>query len=125
MDNKPKILVAEDEQDARLIYVDILSSAGYEVDGVADGKEALIKMENKKYDLVLLDIIMPNLDGISALKSIKEDPSKYGNMPIYMLTNIGSDAAIENSVQLGAQGYILKSDTDPTELTDLVEKALN
>jgi len=46
-------------------------------------------------------------------------------MPIYMLTNIGSDAAIENSVQLGAQGYILKSDTDPTELTDLVEKALN
>jgi len=125
MDNKPKILVAEDEQDARLIYVDILSSAGYEVDGVADGKEALIKMENKKYDLVLLDIIMPNLDGISALKAIKEDPSKYGNMPIYMLTNIGSDAAIENSVQLGAQGYILKSDTDPTELTDLVEKALN
>ncbi len=125
MDNKPKILVAEDEQDARLIYVDILSSAGYEVDGVADGKEALIKMENKKYDLVLLDIIMPNLDGISALKAIKEDPSKYGNMPIYMLTNIGSDAAIKNSVQLGAQGYILKSDTDPTELTDLVEKALN
>ena len=125
MDNKPKILVAEDEQDARLIYVDILSSVGYEVDGVADGKEALIKMENKKYDLVLLDIIMPNLDGISALKAIKEDPSKYGNMPIYMLTNIGSDAAIENSVQLGAQGYILKSDTDPTELTDLVEKALN
>lgn len=125
MDNKPKILVAEDEQDARLIYVDILSSAGYEVDGVADGKEALIKMENKKYDLVLLDIIMPNLDGISALKAIKEDPSKYGNMPIYMLTNIGSDAAIENSVQLGAQSYILKSDTDPTELTDLVEKALN
>ncbi len=125
MDNKSKILVAEDEQDARLIYVDILTSAGYEVDGVADGKEALIKMESKKYDLVLLDIIMPNLDGISALKSIKEDPTKYGTMPIYMLTNIGSDAAIENSVQLGAQGYILKSDTDPSELTDLVEKALN
>lgn len=125
MDNKSKILVAEDEQDARLIYVDILTSAGYDVDGVADGKEALIKMESKKYDLVLLDIIMPNLDGISALKSIKEDPTKYGTMPIYMLTNIGSDAAIENSVQLGAQGYILKSDTDPSELTDLVEKALN
>lgn len=125
MDNKPKILVAEDEQDARLIYVDILTSAGYEVDGVADGKEALIKMESKKYDLVLLDIIMPNLDGISALKAIKEYPTKYGNMPIYMLTNIGSDAAIENSIQLGAQGYIHKSDTDPSELTDLVEKALN
>lgn len=124
MENKPKILVAEDEQDARLIYVDILTSADYEVHGVVDGREALEKMEKIKFDLVLLDIIMPNLDGIATLKEIKSNPDKYGNMPVYMLTNIASDVAIENAVELGATGYILKSDTDPKELLNLVAKAL-
>ena len=125
MENKLKILVAEDEQDARMIYIDILTSVGYEVDGAKDGKDALLKMGKKKYDLALLDIIMPNLDGIAALKEIKTNPDKYGNMPIYMLTNIGSDVAIENAVSIGASGYILKSDTDPNELVDLVKSALN
>jgi DNA-binding NarL/FixJ family response regulator len=46
-------------------------------------------------------------------------------MPVYMLTNIASDVAIENAITLGAKGYILKSDTDPTELVDLVKKALD
>lgn len=124
MENKLKILVAEDEQDARMIYIDILTSVGYEVDGAKDGKDALLRMEKKKYDLVLLDIIMPNIDGIAALKEIKTHPDKYGNMPIYMLTNIGSDVAIENAVSIGASGYILKSDTDPNELVDLVKSAL-
>jgi|OpeIllAssembly_1097287.scaffolds.fasta_scaffold334328_2 CheY-like chemotaxis protein len=125
MDNKLKVLIAEDEQDARIIYVDILTAAGWQADGVADGEEALKKMEKVKYDLVLLDIIMPNRDGIGALREIKAHPDKYGNMPVYMLTNIASDVAIENAITLGAKGYILKSDTDPTELVDLVKKALD
>jgi len=123
MDNKLKILVAEDEQDARMIYLDILTTAGYEVDGAEDGNDAIAKLSKKKYDLVLLDIIMPNLDGIAVLKELKAHPDKFGNMPVYMLTNIGSEVAIENAISLGAKGYILKSDTDPTELAELIKKA--
>lgn len=125
MENKLKILIVEDEQDARMIYIDILTSVGYEVDGAKDGKDALNKMEKKKYDMIMLDIIMPIMDGIAALKEIKTHPDKYGNMPVYMLTNIGSDVAIENAISLGAKGYILKSDTDPNELVDLVKSALD
>jgi len=125
MELKKRILLAEDEQDARRIYVDILTQAGYQVDGVEDGLETLKKCASEKYDLILLDIIMPNLDGIGALKELEEHPEKYGNNIIYMLTNIGSDLAIEKAVTLGARGYILKSDTGPEDLIKQVDEVFS
>ena len=116
MELKKRILVVEDEHDARRIYIDLLTQAGYQVDGVEDGLETLKKCTNEKYDLILLDIIMPNLDGIATLKELKDHPEKYGNNNVYMLTNIGSDLAIEKAVKLGARGYILKSDNGPDDL---------
>jgi len=123
MEIKKRILVAEDEQDARRIYLDILTQAGYQVDGAADGVETLKRCSTEKYDLVLLDIVMPNLDGVATLKELKDHPEKYGNSVIYMLTNIGSDLAIDKAVSLGARGYILKSDTPPDKLVELVNSA--
>lgn len=120
MEIKKKILVVEDEQDARRIYLDILTQAGFQVDGAVDGVETLSKCTNEKYDLVLLDIIMPNLDGLATLKELKDHPEKYGNMVIYMLTNIGNDVAIEKAVSLGARGYILKAETAPDDLVKQV-----
>ena len=125
MDTKKKILVVEDEQDARTLFLDILNSAGFATSGAVDGADALAKLAQEKFDLLLLDIIMPNKDGIETLEDINKDPEKYGKTMVYMLTNIGSDVAIEKAISLGASGYILKSDTSPDALISQITKVLS
>lgn len=119
---KKKILIVEDDNDARTIFLDILDSAGYEAVGAVDGNDALDKLSKDKFDLVLLDIIMPNKDGISTLSAILADRPKYGKMDVYMLTNIDSDITIQKAVELGAKGYFLKSDLNPEQLVETVKK---
>jgi CheY-like chemotaxis protein len=120
--SKKKVLVVEDEKDARDIFDDILAGAGYQADGCENGDDALVKMQQHAYDLVLLDIIMPVRDGIQTLAEIKKFAGKYGNAKIVMLTNIGGDIAIEKAMQLGADGYLLKSETEPDDLIAVVRK---
>jgi CheY-like chemotaxis protein len=117
-----KILIVEDDNDARTIFLDILNSAGFNAIGAVDGNEALDKLSKNKFDLVLLDIIMPNKDGITTLSDILSDPGKYGNMDVYMLTNIDSDITIQKAVEIGAKGYFLKSDLNPEQLVETVKK---
>lgn len=119
-----KILVVEDEKDANKIYIDILTSAGFWVKGAFNGREALTALEAEKYDLVLLDIIMPEMDGIETLENIKKFPAKYGNMKVLMLSNIGGDVAIDKAMEIGADGYMLKSETEPLDLINIVNKYL-
>jgi len=119
-----RILIVEDDNDARTIFLDVLNSFGYEAVGAIDGNDALDKLASKKFNLVLMDIIMPNMDGITALSDIKKNPTKYGNMDIYMLTNIDSDITIQKAVELGAKGYFLKSDLNPDQLIETVKKYL-
>ena len=121
---KFKILVVEDEKDAREIFIDILTSAGYDVVGATQGEEALEKLQQDKFDLVYLDIIMPIRDGIQTLAEIKKFAGKYGDMKIIMLTNIGGDLAIEKALKLGADGYLLKSETEPNNLVSVTQKYL-
>jgi CheY-like chemotaxis protein len=123
-ENKAKILLAEDEEDARMIYIDILEGGDFSVDGAKNGEETLEYLEQNEYDLLLLDIIMPDLDGISVLSKIKEDPQKYGKPKVVMLTNIGGDVAIEKALRIGALGYMLKSETEPKELIIKVNEYL-
>jgi CheY-like chemotaxis protein len=122
-----KILIVEDEPDAREIFTDLLMAAGYEVSSAVDGVDALAKLESEKGSiaLVLLDIIMPNKDGVETLENIVSAPEKYGTPKVVMLTNIGGDAAVEKALQLGALGYMLKSETEPQQLIDAVRKYLN
>jgi len=124
MVNKKRILIVEDDNDARTIFLDILNNAGYETVGSVDGIEALKELSNAKFDLVLLDIIMPNKDGISTLSEIKASPDKYGDMDIYMLTNIDSDITVQKAVEIGAKGYFLKSNLNPDLLVETVKKYL-
>ena len=121
-DQKKKILIVEDDTDAKTIFIDILNSAGYLAIGASDGNEALERLAAEKFDLVLMDIIMPNKDGITALADIRKNPEKYGTMDIYMLTNIDSDITIQKAVELGAKGYFLKSNLNPDQLIETVKK---
>lgn len=120
-----KILVVDDEPDAREIFLDILKTVeNYEVSSAADGNDALAKSEATKFDLILLDIVMPSKDGVQTLSEIKANPDKYGTPKVIMLTNIGGDLAIEEALKLGAMGYRLKIETEPEELLKAVEQAL-
>ena len=121
---KRRILVVEDEKDAMSIYIDILTNSGFEADGATDGNKALELLEAEKYDLVLLDIIMPEMDGIETLEKIKQFPAKFGNMKVIMLSNIGGDIAIDKAMSIGADGYMLKSETEPLDLINIINKYL-
>lgn len=121
---KAKILVVEDETDARTIFADLLSADDYYVVTAVDGNDALLKAV-EKFDLILLDIMMPNKDGIATLQDIKADPQKYGTPIIVMLSNISGDAAVEKAKELGAAGYKLKIGTEPQDLLDDVAAYLS
>jgi CheY-like chemotaxis protein len=111
-----KILVVEDEPDARTMFVDLLSMEGYEVSSAVDGVDALAKAAAEKFDLILLDIVMPNKDGLEVLEELKADTTKYGTPIVVMLTNISGDAAVEKAMELGAVGFKLKIGTEPDQL---------
>lgn len=120
-----KILVVDDEPDARELFVDILGTKDYlEVSTAVDGVEALAKAEATKFDLILLDIIMPKKDGVQTLKEIVGDKDKFGTPRVMMLTNIGGDLAIEEALSIGAVGYRVKIDTEPDKLLATVDDEL-
>ena len=120
-----KLLVVEDEAFLRDLYIEILSDEGFEIDSAADGQEGLAKIQQGGYDLVLLDIVLPKMDGIEVLKALKKNPSEKPNGPIVMLTNLGQEAVISEGVALGVRGHIIKSDYTPDQLIHEVKELLS
>lgn len=112
---KGRILLIDDDMDIKDIYLEILTTAGYKVDIAVDGEEGLNKILQGSYDLVLLDIMMPKLDGLGILKILKE---KYSNLtlpPIVMLSALNQDEIISEAISLGAKGFMKKSDMTPDD----------
>ncbi len=118
-----KVLVVEDDLFLRELYSDILSAEGYKVESAQDGEVALEKMKIGGYDLVLLDIIMPKMDGLSVMRQLQNTPSQAPNKCIIFLTNLDKDEEIKTALQLG-QGYLIKSQITPGGLVDEVKKYL-
>ncbi|MCA9380817.1 response regulator [Candidatus Dojkabacteria bacterium] len=120
-----KILVVDDEPDARDLFLDMLSGEGnYEVSTAVDGVDALAKAEATKFDMILLDIVMPNKDGVQTLTELMQDKAKYGSPKVIMLTNLGGDLAVEEAMNIGAVDYKVKIDTEPDDLLQTVAKHL-
>lgn len=120
-----KILIVEDEDAAREMFVDLLESENYEVSAAVDGNDAIAKAAADKFDLILLDLVMPNKDGLETLQDIKSDPLKFGTPVIVVLTNISGDAAVEKAMELGAAGYRLKIEVEPEQLLKDVDDFLH
>lgn len=117
MENKDKkILIVEDDQFLREFYQELLQEEGYTVDMAADGEIALNKIQTGGFHLVLLDIMLPKMDGINILKTLKTAPAKVPNGPIVCLTNLGQDTVIKQCFDLGAAGYLIKSALNPDEV---------
>lgn len=97
-----KILVVDDDPGLLKLLVDTLSSIGYHINGVKNGEEALVALENDQYDLVISDILMPGMDGISLLKFIRE---KYNDLPVLFISGID---APEIKAHVKPNGFIAK-----------------
>lgn len=101
------VLVVEDEEDIRELISYNLLKEGYQVAGVASGEDALAAVESKTPDLVLLDIMLPGLDGLRVCRKLKENP-KFESLPVIMLTAKGEEPDIVAGLNMGADDYITK-----------------
>ncbi len=113
MADKSKILVVDDEDALRTVLSGELESEGYQVDSAADGDEAIKTVQTKPFDLVLLDIKMPKVDGFEVLKFIKQN---YPKMKVIMLTGFADLKNAIESKKLGAEDFVSK----PYDLVDLL-----
>jgi|SRR5579872_6849032 len=120
---KKKILVVEDDLYLREIYLDTLNGAGYDVDAAVDGDEGMNKIKRGGWDLVLLDIILPKVDGITVMSSLKEAGFK-ANFPIVFLSNIDNVEEMKKALLLGS-GYLVKSSMTPEDLLKEVKLYLS
>ncbi|GBD03547.1 Chemotaxis protein CheY [bacterium HR19] len=103
-----KILVVDDHEPMRRIIKTILRQAGFsDSEEAVDGKDAIAKLKEKKFDVVLLDQNMPGLTGIEVLKIIKQDP-ELKNIPVIMVTAETSKEKVMEAIQLGVSDYIVK-----------------
>jgi len=116
MEQKP-ILVVDDDPDALEIVGTFLESRGYRVATAPDGRQALAKVEELRPDLVLLDVMMPGMDGWEVCRLIKNHP-EYGDTRVVMLTARGEFADKQEGLRCGADDYIVK----PIRLDELGRK---
>lgn len=116
-------MVVEDDPFLRDLYREILFEEGYSVDTASDGEEGFIKMKQGGWDLVLLDIILPKLDGFAIMNKIKSDPPVLPNKALVFLTNLDKDEEIKQALKYG-DGYLIKSNYTPPELLNEIRQYL-
>jgi DNA-binding response OmpR family regulator len=122
-EEKKIILIAEDEPSLLGAISEKISQEGFSVIKTSNGEECLKEAIEKKPDLILLDIIMPKMDGIMVLKKLRED--KWGKtVPVIMLTNLSSAGDVQKAMEYGAYDYLVKSDWSLDDLMKKVKERL-
>ncbi len=120
-----RILIVDDDLYIRELYEEVLKDAGFEVVGATDGKEGLVNIIEGGFDLILLDLMMPEIDGLQVLRSLKQTPAKKPNGKIILLTNLSHDPTIQEGLNSGASSYLIKADITPDQLIEKVKETLN
>ena len=118
-----KILLVEDDKMLADMYITKFTKEGLEVMRAEDGAEGLEMAQKHKPDLILLDIIMPKLDGFAVLRELKRDKGN-SNMHILLLTNLGQSEDVEKGKELGADDYFIKANHTPAEIVEKVKYML-
>ncbi|MBI2314955.1 response regulator [Candidatus Daviesbacteria bacterium] len=119
-----RILIVDDDQYIRDVYREVLEGEKYLVETAIDGQEGLIKAQEGGFDLILLDAMMPKVDGLGVLRGLKENPPKQENKVILLLTNLAHDKVIDEAMQNGAKSYLIKSEMNPDEFLQNIKKFL-
>jgi DNA-binding response OmpR family regulator len=123
-DSMKKIIVADDEQFITTAYTDGLQRAGFEVIAAHNGEEAYDLISKEKPDLVLLDLIMPKLNGFEVLKKVKSE-SELQNIPIVILSNLSQETDEVEAKKMGATDFIVKSDISLQDLITRINQLLS
>ena len=123
MNSLHKILLVEDDADIANIYSTVLSENGCTVVVARDGNDALTKVAEINPSLILLDIMIPGIDGLEVLRKIRDDPTQQALRPkIIVMTNLDQQEKVEAAKQRGADGYIVKANIVPHELLEIVKQ---
>ena len=117
-DKYKKILVCEDEQPIAKALVLKLNHEGFEAEAAHDGEEAIKILGEKKFDLILLDLIMPRIDGFGVLAKIKE---MNISTPVIVTSNLGQEEDLKRAKEMGAINYFIKSNTSLQEIVDNIK----
>ncbi len=123
MPEKKVILLIEDEKDIRALYAEVLRDAGYDVLEASDGEVGLDIAQHGEWDLMLLDIMIPKVDGVTLLKRMKAD-METRKRPVILLTNLGSETLITECFEFGATGYLIKAEVTPDSIINEVKNYL-
>lgn len=123
-DNKPHVLLVEDDVFLSGIYQKKFEMEGYKVTSVDNGEKVLLEAKKKMPDIILLDILLPKMDGFTALSKLKED-EQVKNIPVILLTNLGQKDDVEKGLQMGAVDYLIKAHFKPSEVVDKIKSVLH
>jgi DNA-binding response OmpR family regulator len=118
-----KIAIIEDDQAISQMYRIKFESEGFTVDTAENGKLGLELIENMRPDIILLDLMMPEMNGEEMLIQLRKQP--WGNIPVIILTNVGEQEIPDVARQLGVNKFILKADMTPKQVVDLVKTQLS
>lgn len=118
-----KILIIEDEKTLRFLIVQTLIQEGFEVEEAIDGEEGIQKLKKNKPDLILLDLLLPNINGFEVLSKIKRD-SDLESIPVIILSNLGQEEEIKKGLNLGAIDYLIKAHFTLDQIVARVKKVL-
>lgn len=120
-----KILLVEDDKFLRELYVEVLRDEGFKVTEATDGKEALGQMEKGGYDLVILDIMLPKIDGLDILKKLNAEGKLEKNKVLFVLTNLSPEVLTKKMERIEVDEYLIKSDLTPDQLVAKVKQYLD
>ncbi|MBI4127968.1 MAG: response regulator [Parcubacteria group bacterium] len=123
MGDVSSILLIEDERLIRELTKEALLRAGFTVHEMIDGLQGLKEAQRNPPTLILLDIVLPKLDGFTVLKQLKASPAT-SSIPVVMFTNFGQHDEIKLAQSLGAAAYILKTNVEPQQIVETVRSVL-
>jgi DNA-binding response OmpR family regulator len=118
-----KILIVEDDKFLRELIVKKLSNEGYDVLEAVDGEQGLLQIKEGHPELVLLDLILPGIDGFEVLTQKREDPFT-ASIPVVILSNLGQKEDVDKGLSLGAVDYLIKAHFTPGEIIEKVRNIL-
>ena len=117
---KKKILIVEDDNFVAEVYFAKLTEMGYEAILAQNGEEGIATLKKDKLDMILLDILMPIMNGMEMLEEIKKRED-WKNIPVILLTNVGEKESIQKVREMGVKNYLIKSHFTPAEVIEKIE----
>jgi DNA-binding response OmpR family regulator len=122
-ENQKKVLIIEDEEIIRGILQKKIENEGYKVDVAEDGEKGISKIREVMPDIIILDIVMPRMDGFAVLEEMKKDEN-IANIPVIIVSNSGQPVEIDKVKEYGVKDWIVQTEFDPQEVVNKIKAQL-